>query len=511
MSAPCTQRKYDELPLRRDPDIATVSETCVLKIRFTLPADVRLTDGDIAVVGSPDQTQWRHAARLTLSCPPQSDDPGGKMARYVIANRRAGKFSAAAKADSRAEVATALATMPFATIIHDTDPDDPLARRVTVVEADPGAMATHRVGLPPDVIVEPEIIHYLEWVPPRDVVPFRRQGAAPAAVGEALFVIRVTGGGQPLPFATVKLYVRGFGSTMELTGQTDAAGQVPFRAPPGHQPSVAVVAPLSAYWSMVVRGAGLQQVIECPPLPVDEPLGWWHQALGLDRVSAADGSGIRVGVADTGLGPHPDLAHAVVVGAFVDGDVLGPDQALDVDSHGTHVAGTIGARPTSDGMYSGIAPGCELFAARVFPSAEAGASNADIANAIDALSRTHQVDLINLSLGSTVPSEIVHDAIIDAAERGTLCLCAAGNDAGSVNYPADFPEAVAVSALGLAGWGPPGSLSASCIPWMRRSLGARTCMRLISPLTGRKLSAAAPELALLPPYRIGMALSAFTP
>jgi hypothetical protein len=36
-------------------------------------------------------------------------------------------------------------------------------------------------------------------------------------------------------------------------------------------------------------------------------------------------------------------------------------------------------------------------------------------------------------------------------------------------------------------------------------------MRLISPLTGRKLSAAAPELALLPPYRIGMALSAFTP
>jgi hypothetical protein len=155
------------------------------------------------------------------------------MARYVIANRRAGKFSAAAKADSRAEVATALATMPFATIIHDTDPDDPLARRVTVVEADPGAMATHRVGLPPDVIVEPEIIHYLEWVPPRDVVPFRRQGAAPAAVGEALFVIRVTGGGQPLPFATVKLYVRGFGSTMELTGQTDAAGQVPFRAPPG--------------------------------------------------------------------------------------------------------------------------------------------------------------------------------------------------------------------------------------------------------------------------------------
>ena len=187
-------------------------------------------------------------------------------------------------------------------------------------------------------------------------------------------------------------------------------------------------------------------------------------AVGLANVDPVDGSGIRVGIADTGLGPHPNLAHAVAVGAFVDGDVLGPDQTLDVDSHGTHVAGTIGARPTSEGMYPGIAPGCELFAARVFPSAEAGASNADIANAIDTLSRTHQVDLINLSLGATVPPEVIHDAIIDAAERGTLCLCAAGNDAGPVNYPAAFPEAVAVSALGLAGWGPPGSLSASRIP-----------------------------------------------
>ncbi|KLK91743.1 hypothetical protein AA309_18485 [Microvirga vignae] len=386
------------------------------------------------------------------------------MARYVIANRRAGKFSAAAKATSRAEIATALATMSFATIIHDKDPGDPLARRVTVVEADPGAMATYKAGLPHDVIVEPEIMHYREWPPPRDVMPFRRQGAASAAVGAHPFVISVTGGGQPLPFATVKLYVRGFGSTVELTGQTDAAGEVPFQIPLGYQPSVAVVAPLSAFWSMVVRGAGLQQVIECPPLPFDGPLGWWHQALGLDGVDSGSGNGVRVGVADTGLGPHPDLAHAVAVGAFIDGAVLGADQTQDVDSHGTHVVGTIGARPTSLGTYSGIAPGCGLFAARVFPYAEAGASNADIANAIDALSRTHQVDLINLSLGATEPSEIVHDAIIDAAERGTLCLCAAGNDAGPVNYPAAFPEAVAVSALGLAGWGPPGSLSASRLP-----------------------------------------------
>lgn len=386
------------------------------------------------------------------------------MARYVIANRRAGKFSDAAKVASRAEVATALATMPFASIIHDKNPDDPLARRVTVVEADPGAMAMRNAGLLPDVIVEPEIFHYLEWLPPRDVMPFRRQGSVPAAVGASPFAISVTGNGKPLPFATVKLYVRGLGTTLELTGQTDAAGQVSFQVPPGYQPSVAVVAPLGGFWTMIVRGAGLREVIDCPGLPSGGPIGWWHQVLGLHTLDLAAGDGIRVGVADTGLGPHPDLAHAVAVGAFIEGDVLPANKAGDVDAHGTHVAGIIGGRPADPGHYAGITPGCELFAARVFPAPEAGASNADIANAIDALSRTHRVDLINLSLGATVPSEVVHDAIIDAAERGTLCICAAGNDAGPVNFPAAFPEAVAVSALGLAGWGPPGSLSASRLP-----------------------------------------------
>ncbi len=386
------------------------------------------------------------------------------MTRYVIANRRAGKFSDAAKTASRAEVATALANMPFASIIHDKDPDDPLARRVTVVEADPGAMAKRMAGLPPDVIVEPEIFHYREWLPPRDVMPFRRQGISPAAAGAPPFVISVMGNGKPLPSATVKLYVRGFGATVELTGRTDAAGQVSFQIPLGHQPSVAVVAPLGGYWTMIVRGAGLREMIDCPGLPRGGPMGWWHQALGLDTLDLAAGDGIRVGIADTGLGPHSDLAHAVAVGAFIDGEVLSANQAADVDAHGTHVAGIIGGRPADTSHYAGIAPGCELFAARVFPAPEAGASNADIANAIDALSRTHGVDLINLSLGATVPSEVVHDALIDAAERGTLCICAAGNDAGPVNYPAAFPEAVAVSAVGLAGWGPPGSLSASRLP-----------------------------------------------
>jgi len=73
-------------------------------------------------------------------------------------------------------------------------------------------------------------------------------------------------------------------------------------------------------------------------------------------------------------------------------------------------------------------------------------------------------DLLNLSLGSTKRSEITEDAVQDAFERGTLCICAAGNDGGPINYPAAYQACVAVSAIGLAGWGPAVSLSATRLP-----------------------------------------------
>ena len=51
-----------------------------------------------------------------------------------------------------------------------------------------------------------------------------------------------------------------------------------------------------------------------------------------------------------------------------------------------------------------------------------------------------------MSLGAASPSLIELDAIQDAVQRGTLCICAAGNDSGAVGFPAAFPEVVAVSA-----------------------------------------------------------------
>jgi subtilisin family serine protease len=54
-----------------------------------------------------------------------------------------------------------------------------------------------------------------------------------------------------------------------------------------------------------------------------------------------------------------------------------------------------------------------------------------------------------MSLGGGPPSPAEEDAIRDAIERGTLCICSAGNSNGPIEYPGAYPECAAVSAVGL--------------------------------------------------------------
>jgi subtilisin family serine protease len=72
----------------------------------------------------------------------------------------------------------------------------------------------------------------------------------------------------------------------------------------------------------------------------------------------------------------------------------------------------------------------------------------------------HQCDIINLSLGTgSSPDPYFEEAIRDARNQGVLLVIAAGNDyRRPVQYPAAYPNALAVSALGAAGCYPPGCL-----------------------------------------------------
>lgn len=386
------------------------------------------------------------------------------MTRFVIANRRRGLFEEADKVRSRMSVAIALGGIMSANVVEDHQPDDPTARRVVVVEASPMEIEQKLAEFPPDVMIEPEIIHLPTVVPPPDLRVVQPPPAMPMDAGWPMQVVRVTGGGAPLEGANVMLHTRSIAGIARSEQRTDATGTVQFPIAPGHTPAAAVVVPAHGFWTMVARGPQLSQVVECPPLPTDGPLGWWHNILGLGALNLNLGAGIRVGVIDSGLGSNAALAHAQGIGSFIDGAVdTSAAATVGTDPHGTHVAGTICGLPVIAGGYAGIAPACELLAARVFAPGK-GANQADIANAIDALSRDHQVDLINMSLGASSPSQILHDAIADAYERGTLCIAAAGNEAGPVGYPAAFSEVICVAALGLEGWGPPGSLSSTRLP-----------------------------------------------
>lgn len=388
------------------------------------------------------------------------------MARFVMVNRRAGKFHEREKRESREAVRSTLSHMSAAVrIVRDTEPEDPEARRVIVFDGNPAEIAVLARDLPADVILEPEILHYIDYAKPAPLTAFHRfELSGPVSGGgDRDLDLTIHGGGIPLPNAAVTLALRSLGGRFrELDAVSDANGQVSFRFGRNFQPLLVVVAPRADFWTMLVFGPEDGNVVECPPLPEDGPLEWWHQTLGVDRFDDGRGEGVTIGVVDTGCGPHPALDHVTNIGAFINGFPR-PDEGADIDRHGSHVCGIIGAHPQSAGRYGGVAPGATLLSARVFPE-DGGASPADIVLAIDALSRDHGVDLINMSLGAESPSLAIQDAVQDALERGTLCICAAGNSNGSVEWPGAFPETVAVSALGQLGWGPQGSMASQRLP-----------------------------------------------
>ena len=389
------------------------------------------------------------------------------MAKFVLTNRRARKFNDTEKMASRNTLDRTLSGLkPKVNVIHDHQPHNPASRRIIVLEADEAEILALMSRLPDDVLLEPEILHWTSaTLFPVDLANLQRAKVAEQfLVGSGLDLrVEVKSNGKPLEHAKVFLVLQTWGRIQRiLADETDASGHVNFSHGWFFRPVALIVIPLGSYWNMVIQGPSDPVMIECPMLPMDGPLGWWHEVLGITTNDEQRGRGIRIGVVDTGVGPHPCLDHVTSIGAFTDGE-LDAMKGSDSDNHGTHVLGIIGARPISAGDYVGIAPGSALYSAQVLPP-DSGAHQGNIAMAIDALSKTHRVDLINISLMADQPSEIVLDAIRDALERGTLCLCAAGNNSDHVSYPAAFSETVAVSALGFLGWPPEGTLAAHRLP-----------------------------------------------
>lgn len=245
------------------------------------------------------------------------------------------------------------------------------------------------------------------------------------------------------------------GSTWDRLAATDEEGVARLSLDPTTLPLLLLFEARSGYWPKVIRAAVTngEAEIRLVPLPRAGPRGWWHTVLGGVAGARWAGRGIRVGILDTGAGPHPCLTHVESAGAWVRGNVLRDREAgRDVAQHGTQVAGLVAGREEQPGDYVGVAPAVTAIVGRVFSPRE-GAGHDDVANAIEALVDEHAVHLLNLSLGGLSPAETERDAVAYAFDQGVVMIAAAGNDRGPIHYPAAYDEVVAVGALGKSGEG----------------------------------------------------------
>ncbi len=423
------------------------------------------------------------------------------MSEYVLVNRRSGKFTDDAKLASRATVPTTLGMLTNVRIVSDHRPEDPLARQVVLLDVNPEQVATMRKNLPADSILEPAIRRYLHRRVPVELRPAIPHTASPKTKGTH-YNLTFTAGGAPLPYTDVMLYLRDPGGQVQnTTVKSDAKGKLSFTVPNGFQIAFVEPIPYAGFWIMLAEAPPSGSTIDCLQIAKAEKggKGWWHDVMGVDVSKTTRGAGIKVGVIDTGCGPHRNLNHVTLVGSFVDGKTLPPSEARDVAEHGTHTTGIIGARPTKASDYAGMAVGCDLFHARVFKGEgpQDGPSQADIINAIDSLSRDHGCDLINMSLGGGPKSGAEEDAIRDAAERGTLCICSAGNDNGPIEYPGAYSECAAVSAIGLVGWAPAGTFSSNNRPGEAAKMGQDNLFLAAFSCFGPTLACAAPGVGIV--------------
>ncbi|MFC4767622.1 S8 family peptidase [Effusibacillus consociatus] len=156
------------------------------------------------------------------------------------------------------------------------------------------------------------------------------------------------------------------------------------------------------------------------------------------------GSGIKVGILDTGIDySHEDLK--VSGGVTL---VPGTTDYRDDNGHGTHVAGTIAALNNTVGAL-GVAPQVNLYAIKVLDQSGSG-NYSDVVAGIE-WAITNHMNILNMSLGGTSSSRTLKAAVDKAYNFEILLIASAGNNGydpkGTITYPAAYDSVIAVGAV----------------------------------------------------------------
>ncbi|MFG3509819.1 S8 family serine peptidase [Streptomyces sp. NPDC047821] len=182
---------------------------------------------------------------------------------------------------------------------------------------------------------------------------------------------------------------------------------------------------------------------------------WYLDAMNAEEIwKTSTGKGITVAVIDTGVDPStPSLKGQVLKGKDV-AEAEG-DETDDYTGHGTTMAELIVGTGAGGGI-KGLAPGAKVIPYRV---SDTELQNNEKVNAFDQeeairAAADSEAQIINVSFGSEYYSSAVRDAVKYAQQKGKLLFSSSGNEAkkgNKANYPAAYPEAIAVGATGQDG------------------------------------------------------------
>jgi len=203
-----------------------------------------------------------------------------------------------------------------------------------------------------------------------------------------------------------------------------------------------------------IKYAEPDYIFKAQEIPNDALLGdQWH----LEEVQAFEAWDISTGqdqiiaILDTGVdAEHNDLSPNIIEGYdFVNNDSDPSDDNL----HGTHVAGIAAAVTNNNIGIAGIARDAKIMPVKVLQSNGEGATS-DIVKGIE-YAVSNGATVINMSLGSSVESFILKEALQEAYNSCFL-VASAGNDGlgmlqetmpSIANFPACYPFVMGVEAV----------------------------------------------------------------
>jgi len=232
-----------------------------------------------------------------------------------------------------------------------------------------------------------------------------------------------------------------------------------------HDPSVA----------MIVKDEQIQLTQATPTgvMRINDRVNPIARIDGIDERVDAD-----VAIVDTGIARVADLN---VVGGV---NCSTSDRTLwrDVEGHGTHVAGTVGAIDNGTGVV-GVAPGVRLWAVKILNDSGAGLLSWYVCG-LDWITAQRDpndpsrplIEAVNMSVAKTgrddvhcgtTNADILHQAICRLVASGVTVVAAAGNDHASASYrvPAAYNEVITVSALADTDGIPGGKGGHRCSSW----------------------------------------------